>query len=80
MRILLFLFVSLLLLGEASAQCSMCRAVLESGDAQETAKGINNGIIYLMEQDNKDHYFYDNNDSHFLCVNISLKNICDYQS
>jgi hypothetical protein len=34
--------------GEASAQCSMCRAVLESGDAQETAKGINNGIVYLM--------------------------------
>ena len=44
----MFLFVSILLLGEASAQCSMCRAVLESGDAQETAKGINNGIIYLM--------------------------------
>ena len=37
-----------MLLGEASAQCSMCRAVLESEDAQETAKGINNGIIYLM--------------------------------
>lgn len=35
-------------MGDASAQCSMCRAVLESGDAQETAKGINNGIIYLM--------------------------------
>ncbi len=35
-------------MGEASAQCSMCRAVLESGDAKETAKGINNGIIYLM--------------------------------
>ena len=48
MRILLFLFVSLFFLGETSAQCSMCRAVLESGDAQETAKGINNGIIYLM--------------------------------
>jgi hypothetical protein len=47
-RILLFLFVGLLFLGEASAQCSMCRAVLESGDLQETAKGINNGIIYLM--------------------------------
>ncbi len=47
-RILLFLFVSLLFLGEVSAQCSMCRAVLESGDLQETAKGINNGIIYLM--------------------------------
>lgn len=47
-RILLFLFVSLLFLGEVSAQCSMCRAVLESGDLEETAKGINNGIIYLM--------------------------------
>lgn len=47
-RILLFLFVSLLFLGEVSAQCSMCRAVLESGDIEETAKGINNGIIYLM--------------------------------
>ena len=48
MRIILFLLVSLFFLGEASAQCSMCRAVLESGDSQETAKGINNGIIYLM--------------------------------
>jgi hypothetical protein len=38
----------LLAVGEAGAQCSMCRAVLESGDAQETAKGINNGIVYLM--------------------------------
>lgn len=47
-RILLFLFVGLLFSGEVSAQCSMCRAVLESGDLQETAKGINNGIIYLM--------------------------------
>ena len=32
----------------AEAQCAMCRAVLESGDEQEVAKGINNGIIYLM--------------------------------
>ena len=47
-RILLFLFIGLLFLGEVSAQCSMCRAVLESGDLQETAKGINNGILYLM--------------------------------
>ena len=37
-----------LMVAETTAQCSMCRAVLESGDAQETAKGINNGIIYLM--------------------------------
>ena len=42
MLVVLFTFV------DASAQCSMCRAVLESGEAQETAKGINNGIIYLM--------------------------------
>ena len=47
-RILIFLFISLFFLGEVSAQCSMCRAVLQSGDAQETAKGINDGIIYLM--------------------------------
>ena len=26
----------------------MCRAVLESEDALETAKGINDGIVYLM--------------------------------
>ena len=38
-----FLFPSLL-----EAQCAMCRAALESGDDQEIAKGINNGIIYLM--------------------------------
>ena len=29
-------------------QCSMCRAVLESEEGQVTAKGINNGILYLM--------------------------------
>ncbi|WP_322874193.1 hypothetical protein [Aquimarina sp. ERC-38] len=26
----------------------MCRAVLENGDKQEVAQGINNGILYLM--------------------------------
>lgn len=30
------------------AQCAMCRAVLESEDGQQAAKGINNGIVYLM--------------------------------
>ena len=30
------------------AQCSMCRAVLESEEGQQTAKGINKGILYLM--------------------------------
>lgn len=31
-----------------AAQCAMCRAVLESGGGEEMAKGINNGIMYLM--------------------------------
>jgi len=31
----------------AQAQCAMCKAVVESGDSS-FAKGINNGILYLM--------------------------------
>lgn len=31
-----------------SAQCAMCRAVLESEESGAAAKGINNGIVYLM--------------------------------
>ena len=45
--ILIFLFVLFIVL-PAEAQCAMCRAVLESEEGQETAKGINNGIKYLM--------------------------------
>ncbi|GAA4276952.1 hypothetical protein [Aquimarina mytili] len=41
---ILMLFFSL----PVEAQCAMCRAVLESEEGQETAKGINNGIVYLM--------------------------------
>ena len=26
----------------------MCRAILQSEEAKETAEGINNGILYLM--------------------------------
>ena len=48
MRIILLFLLFFLLVIESSAQCSMCRAVLESAEAKETAKGINNGIIYLM--------------------------------
>ena len=33
---------------DAEAQCALCRAVLESEEGQQTAKGINDGIIYLM--------------------------------
>ncbi|MEO1010111.1 MAG: hypothetical protein AAFX53_02325 [Bacteroidota bacterium] len=43
------IFFLLILLPEAmEAQCAMCRAVLESGGDQDTAEGINNGIVYLM--------------------------------
>jgi len=41
---MVFMLFSLL----ASAQCAMCRAVLESEEGQKTAAGINNGILYLM--------------------------------
>lgn len=30
-----------------SAQCAMCKAVVESGNA-EVAEGLNDGIVYLM--------------------------------
>jgi len=30
-----------------SAQCAMCRAVVEQG-GKEMAEGINSGIVYLM--------------------------------
>lgn len=32
----------------ANAQCAMCRAALESEGNQAKAKGINDGIVYLM--------------------------------
>lgn len=43
--IILLLFIVVL---PAEAQCAMCRAVLESEEGGSTAKGINNGIVYLM--------------------------------
>ncbi|MDG2397311.1 MAG: hypothetical protein P8M03_06625 [Flavobacteriaceae bacterium] len=43
------IFFSLFLISEILlSQCSMCRAVLESEEGQNTAKGINDGIVYLM--------------------------------
>lgn len=41
--ITLFLFLT-----NANAQCAMCRAVLESDADQSMAKGVNDGIVYLM--------------------------------
>ena len=43
LSILLFIFVL-----PTEAQCAMCRAVLENEEGQGAAKGINNGIVYLM--------------------------------
>jgi hypothetical protein len=47
-RSLLF-FVGMLLFHSEyiSAQCAMCRAVVEQG-GEEVAEGINSGIVYLM--------------------------------
>ncbi len=45
LKILIFL---MLLPFIAEAQCAMCRAVLESGEGQDIAKGVNSGIKYLM--------------------------------
>ncbi len=47
-KLLILVIVLLLLAVPAEAQCAMCRAVLESEEGGETAKGINNGIVYLM--------------------------------
>lgn len=47
-KILIILFLVLLASFQVDAQCAMCRAVLESEDGQGAAKGINDGIIYLM--------------------------------
>jgi hypothetical protein len=47
-RILLTVALVLFFDFEASSQCSMCRAVLESGADQGAAEAINDGIVYLM--------------------------------
>ncbi len=47
-RFLLIFLLLMLLPGFAEAQCAMCRAVLESDADQSAAKGINDGILYLM--------------------------------
>ena len=40
--------VSCLFFFQTRAQCAMCRAVLESGEDQSAAEGINDGIMFLM--------------------------------
>ncbi|MEN3323461.1 hypothetical protein VP395_06955 [Mariniflexile soesokkakense] len=45
---IIFLLFLLFFYLESNAQCAMCRAVLESEEGQTAAKGINDGIVYLM--------------------------------
>ncbi|PQV45997.1 hypothetical protein CLV33_11147 [Jejuia pallidilutea] len=45
---IVFILFSMLFLMKSSAQCAMCRAVLETEEGQTAAEGINNGIMYLM--------------------------------
>lgn len=47
-KVLLVISLLLLATADANAQCAMCRAVLESEETQSAARGINNGIVYLM--------------------------------
>lgn len=44
-----FIFVLIFFISfDIEAQCAMCRAVLESESDQSAARGINDGIMYLM--------------------------------
>ena len=46
-KVILFSPFSFLFSLNTSAQCAMCKAVVENGDA-EVAQGLNDGIMYLM--------------------------------
>lgn len=46
-KIILFSLFSIFFTLKTSSQCAMCKAVVESGDA-EVAQGLNDGIMYLM--------------------------------
>jgi len=46
-KIILFSLFSFFFSLIGNAQCAMCKAVVESGDA-EMAQGLNDGIMYLM--------------------------------
>ncbi|PHR70446.1 MAG: hypothetical protein COA67_08330 [Lutibacter sp.] len=46
-KIIAFFLLTFAFFPNTYAQCAMCKAVVESGDA-ELAQGLNNGIVYLM--------------------------------
>ncbi len=43
----LLIIIFIIFTSSVDAQCAMCRAVVESGNASE-AEGLNTGILYLM--------------------------------
>ena len=47
-RKILLVIIALSFFLKTNAQCAMCRAVLESGEDQNMAEGINDGIVFLM--------------------------------
>ncbi|WP_339695378.1 hypothetical protein [uncultured Marixanthomonas sp.] len=47
-KFFVLIFILFVVVLPADAQCAMCRAVLENEDGGSAAKGINNGIVYLM--------------------------------
>ena len=47
MRKILLSLLVIFITFSASAQCAMCRAVLESETDNSMAEGVNNGIVYL---------------------------------
>lgn len=47
-RVVFAVLISAFLIQDVGAQCAMCRAVLESEADNSMAKGINDGIVYLM--------------------------------
>lgn len=47
-KYIVFLLLFLWVVTPVEAQCAMCRAVLESEADPSQAKGVNNGIVYLM--------------------------------
>ena len=46
-KAVLLIVLALLFVIDVTAQCSMCRAVVEN-NADNLGKGLNNGILYLM--------------------------------
>ena len=47
-KILFTLILFFIFSAESYSQCSMLSAIMESEQAYESAKSLNNGIVYLM--------------------------------